>query len=62
MMATTVITLSEYAAEAVLRAVRLYAALVVDTITLGYRPVKIATMQDAIVTVVVAKAEPSRWS
>ena len=33
-----------------------------ETITLGYRPVKMATMLAAIVTVVAAKAKPSRWS
>ena len=58
-MTTTVIALSEYAPDAVLCTVRLYAALVLETITLGYRPVKIDTMQAAIVTVVAAKAKPS---
>src|ERR1700683_1642757 len=61
-MTTTVITLSEYAPDAVLCTVRLYAALVLETITLGYRPVKIDTMQADIVTVVAANAKPSRWS
>ena len=58
-MTTTVITLSEYAPDAVLCTVRLYAALVEETITLGYRPMKIAVMHDAMVTVVAAKAKPS---
>ena len=40
--------------------VRLYAGLVLDTITLGYRPTKIDAMHDAIVTVVAANAKPSR--
>ena len=39
--------------------VRLYAGLVLDTITLGYRATKIDAMQDATVTVVAAKAKPS---
>src|SRR5215475_8491554 len=62
MIAMTLITLSEYGPDALLRAVRLYAALVDETITLGYRPTKIATMDDAMVTVVAAKAKPSRRS
>ena len=41
MTTTTVMTLSEYAPDAVLCTVRLYAGLVEETITLGYRPVKI---------------------
>ena len=60
MTTTTVIALSEYGADAVLCTVRLYAGLVLDTITLGYRPTKIDAMQDAIVTVVAANAKPSR--
>ena len=62
MIATTLITLSGYAGDAVLWAVRLLAALVLETITLGYRAVKIATMAEAMVTVVAAKAKPSRCS
>jgi hypothetical protein len=37
----------------------LSAGLVLDTITFGYRPTKIETMQDAIVTAVAANAKPS---
>jgi hypothetical protein len=62
MMTTTVITLSEYPPDAVLCTVRLYAGLVLETITLEYRSTKSAMMQDAMVTVVAAKAKPSRWS
>src|SRR5215472_6113034 len=62
MIATTLIILSGYAGEAVLLAVRLLAALVLETITFGYRPTKIATMAEAMVTVVAAKAKPSRPS
>ena len=62
MIATTLIILSGYAGDAVLWAVRLLAALVDETITLGYRPTKIATMAEAMVTVVAANAEPSRCS
>jgi hypothetical protein len=40
----------------------LYAALVLETITLGYRSTKIDRMHDAIVTVVAANAKPSRCS
>ena len=39
-----------------------YLALVLETITLGYRPTNIDTMQAAIVTVVAANAKPSRCS
>src|ERR1039457_1097624 len=60
MMTTTVITLSEYPPDAVLCTVRLYAALVLETITLGYRSTKIDRMHDAIVTVVAANTKPSR--
>jgi hypothetical protein len=59
MMTTTVIALSEYGLDAVLFTVRLYAGLVLDTITLGYRPTKIDAMEAATVTVVAAKAKPS---
>jgi hypothetical protein len=62
MITTTVIAFSEYGAEAVLCTVRLLAGLVLDTITLGYSPTKIETMQDAIVTAVAANAKPSRFS
>ena len=55
-MTTTVIALSEYAPEAVLCTVRLYAGLVEETITFGYRSTKIEMMQDAMVTVVAVKA------
>src|SRR5215471_12948470 len=62
MMTTTVITLSEYPPDAVLSTVRLYAGLVEETITFGYRSAKIEMMQDAMVTAVAAKAKPSWWS
>jgi hypothetical protein len=46
----------------VLCTVRLLAGLVLDTITLGYRFTKIDKMHAAMVTVVAAKAKPSRCS
>src|SRR6266704_2617250 len=55
MMTTTVIALSEYAPDAVLYTVRLYAWLVLETITLGYRSTKIDTTQAAMVTVLAVK-------
>src|SRR5262245_9112634 len=61
-MTTTVIALSEDAAEAVLCTVRLLAALVEETITLGYRSTKMDRMQAAMVRAVAAKAHPSRCS
>ena len=61
-IATTLIILSGYAGDAVFAAVRLLAALVDETITLGYRPAKIATIAEAMVTAVAAKAKPSRSS
>ena len=51
--------MSAYRPDAVLWTVRLNAGLVLDTMTLGYRSVKIASTQAAIVTVVAANAQPS---
>jgi hypothetical protein len=62
MTTTTVIALSEYGADAVLRTVRLKARLVDETITFGYRPMKTDATQDAIVTAVAVNAKPSRFS
>ena len=46
-------------ADAVLCTVRLKAGLVLETITFGYRSMKIVSTQAAIVTVVAANAQPS---
>src|SRR5215472_13823117 len=58
----TVMTLSVYGGDAELWTVRLYAGLVLDTMTLGYRSTKMVMMHSPITAEVAANAQPSRWA
>ena len=59
---TIVISFSEYGEDDAFWIVRLFAGLVLDTITRGYRSMKNVATVAAIAKVVIANAHPSRSS